>query len=250
MQFVDTPYPVKVPVFEGPLDLLLFLIRRQEIDIYDIPIRTITSQYLEMVGAMQEIQPEVAGEFFVMAATLMEIKSRFLLPRSERAEAVEEEEDLLDPRWELVHQLLEYQKFKKAAAEIHQIATIHNQTALRVVPPKRPWTAQERPLRNSDKMELWYAFNQVLRRLSEKLSTGEIHDEKVTVADRMDFLLIFARERPSFLFSELFTFPATLTRRALVATFLALLELTRLKKLSVRQTESFADIVCQLREDV
>lgn len=247
--FVETPYPVKVPVFEGPLDLLLFLIRRQEIDIYDIPIRTITSQYLEMVGAMKEIQPEIAGEFFVMAATLMEIKSRLLLPRKDRLEE-EEEEELLDPRWELVHQLLEYQKFKKAAGEIRALADEEYRFTPRLVPPKRPWTSAERPLRRSDKMELWHAFNQVLRRLSEKLTTGEIHDEAVTVADRMEFLLTWARERPTFLFSELFAASPRVHFRTLVATFLALLELVRLKELRVEQTESFADISCSRREEV
>lgn len=246
--FVDTPYPVKLNVFEGPLDLLLFLIRRQEIDIYDIPIRQITAQYMEVLGQLEEIQPEIAGEFFVMAATLMEIKSRLLLPRQKRVEETEEEEEI-DPRWELVHQLLEYQKFKKVSFDLREKAEAQLAFAPRRVPPTRPFTPQERPLRQSDKMELWNAFNEVLRRLSEKLATGEIHDEVVTVADRMEYLLDESIRRGNFLFSDLFAGESKLSVRKLVATFLALLELVRLKKLRVRQTQSFDDISCEIRED-
>ena len=104
----EADYRIKLPVFEGPLDLLLFLIRKNELDIYDIPISTVTKQYLDVIYAMKELQIEVAGEFFVMAATLMEIKSRMLLPKHQQAIDPNAEEDDLDPRWELVHQLIQY----------------------------------------------------------------------------------------------------------------------------------------------
>ena len=114
----DSDYRIKLQVFEGPLDLLLFLIRKNELDIYDIPIESVTKQYLEALRAMQQLDLDLAGEFFVMAATLMEIKSRMLLPRGLAAIDPNAGEDEMDPRWELIHQLLQYKKFKEAAAKL------------------------------------------------------------------------------------------------------------------------------------
>ena len=118
----DADYRIKLPVFEGPLDLLLFLLRKNELDIYSIPIESVTRQYLEVIYAMKELRLEVAGEFFVMAATLMEIKSRMLLPKHQQAVDPNAGEDDLDPRWELVHQLLQYKKFKEASARLGGMA--------------------------------------------------------------------------------------------------------------------------------
>jgi segregation and condensation protein A len=112
----DSDYRIKLQVFEGPLDLLLFLIRKNELDIYDIPIESVTRQYIDALKGMQQLDLDVAGEFFVMAATLMEIKSRLLLPKGQHAIDPNLVEDEMDPRWELVHQLLQYKKFKEAAA--------------------------------------------------------------------------------------------------------------------------------------
>ncbi len=243
----NVDYSVKLPAFEGPLDLLLFLIRKQEIDIYDIPIKRITSQYLDILGAMEEIKPDVAGEFFVMAATLMEIKSRMLLPRHQQNEAPDTEDEF-DPRWELVHQLLEYQKFKKAAGDLHLLAEETAAMIPRQVEMPRRDTAEQRPLKPSDKLDLWYAFNQVLKRLSEKLVLGEIAAEQVSVSDRMEFLLERSRRETSFLFSSLFR-GESVSIRTLVATFLALLELVRLKHLQVIQNENFSDIHCLAKNE-
>jgi segregation and condensation protein A len=241
----EADYRIKLPVFEGPLDLLLFLIRKNELDIYDIPIATVTRQYLEVIYAMKELQIEVAGEFFVMAATLMEIKSRMLLPKHQQAVDPNAEEDDLDPRWELVHQLLQYKKFKEAAGRLGDMCV----AAQDMLP--RPGSAfapsSERPLKHADRIELWNAFNLVLRRLAEKLVVGEIHAEQVTVADQMEYVLDRIRRQKSFVFSELF--PTKVTLRRLVATFLAVLELTRLKKLRLEQTEAFADILCTAVEE-
>ena len=118
---LPTEHPVKLPVFEGPLDLLLFLIRKNEIDIYDIPIETVTRQYLDVLQERGSSQLETAGEFFVMAATLMHIKSRMLLPKNELPPEVIAEEDDIDPRWELVQQLIEYRKFKAAAINLREL---------------------------------------------------------------------------------------------------------------------------------
>src|SRR3954471_9311910 len=118
----DSDYRIKLQVFEGPLDLLLFLIRKNELDIYDIPIESVTRQYIDALHAMQQLDLDVAGEFFVMAATLMEIKSRMLLPKGQHAVDPNADDEEVDPRWELVHQLLQYKKFKEAAAELGELA--------------------------------------------------------------------------------------------------------------------------------
>src|SRR5476649_1869583 len=118
----EADYRIKLPVFEGPLDLLLFLLRKNELDIYDIPIESVTRQYIEALRAMQQLDLDLAGEFFVMAAAPMEIKSRLLLPRGQAAVDPDSTEDEMDPRWELIHQLLQYKKFKEAAAKLGELA--------------------------------------------------------------------------------------------------------------------------------
>lgn len=242
----DSDYRIKLRVFEGPLDLLLFLIRKNELDIYDIPIESVTRQYIDALHAMQELDLEVAGEFFVMAATLMEIKSRMLLPKGQHAIDPNAEDEEMDPRWELVHQLLQYKKFKEASAKLGELIALRQDLMERHVSALRA-DAAERPLKTADRIELWNAFNIVLRRLAEKLVVGEIRDEQVTVADQMEYLLEQVRTKRSFVFSELF--PGKVTLRTLVATFLALLELTRLKRLRLRQDEAFTDIICDAVEE-
>ncbi len=237
----DTDYRIKLQVFEGPLDLLLFLIRKNELDIYDIPIESVTRQYLDALRAMQQLDLDLAGEFFVMAATLMEIKSRMLLPRGLAAIDPNSTEDEMDPRWELIHQLLQYKKFKEAAAALNDLAVTRQNLMERHV--SHLGDRLDRPLKNVDRIELWNAFNFVLRRLAEKLVVGEIHDELVTVADQMEWLLAKVQTEKSFVFSQLF--PEGVTLRRLVATFLAVLELTRLRKFRLRQNEAFSDIICE-----
>lgn len=237
---------IKLPVFEGPLDLLLFLIRKNELDIYDIPIASITSQYVAVLRSMRELDLDIAGEFFVMSATLMEIKSRMLLPRGQAAEG-EADEDPLDPRWELVHQLLQYKKFKEAAGKLDQLAAFQRDLlARRVVHVQADDT--ERQLQPVDRIEVWNAFNRVLRILAEKLVVGEIKGEEVTVSDKMEELLELIRTHPTFLFTDLFA-GKPVTVRVLVATFIAVLELTRLRKLRVRQTEAYTDIYVEAVTD-
>jgi len=242
----DADYRIKLPVFEGPLDLLLFLIKKNEIGIYDINIESVTRQYIDVLHSMQQLDLEIAGEFFVMAATLMEIKSRMLLPRGLAAVDPDADDDAMDPRWELVHQLLQYKKFKEAAAKLDELAVFQRDLLARHVPVLAD-RESDRPLKSGDRIELWNAFNIVLRRLAEKLVVGQIQDEQVTVSDKMEELLLLTRTRRTFVFTELFTGPVTV--RILVATFLAVLELTRLGKLRVRQNEAFDDIICDVRED-
>ncbi len=243
----DADLRIKLPVFEGPLDLLLFLIRKNELDIYDIPIATVTRQYIAVIRSMRELDLDTAGEFFVMAASLMEIKSRMLLPRGQAAVGESVDDDPLDPRWELVHQLLQYKKFKEAAAKLNELAAFQRDMLARHV-VEVAVTDNERPLKPVDRIELWNSFNIVLRRLAEKLVVGEIKGEEVTVSDKMEELLQLVLTHKKFLFTDLFDGRAV-TVRVLVATFIAVLELTRLGKLRVRQDEAYAEIHIEVVED-
>lgn len=242
----DSDYRITLQVFEGPLDLLLFLIRKNELDIYDIPIESVTKQYIEVLRTMQQLDLEVAGEFFVMAATLMEIKSRMLLPKGLHAVDPNAEDEGIDPRWELVHQLLQYKKFKEASAKLNELVALRQDLMERYV--SNLGDASDRPLKTVDRIELWHSFNIVLRRLAEKLVVGEIQDEQVTVADQMEYLLNRIHTEKSFIFSDLF--PGKVTLRLLVATFLAVLELTRLRKLLLQQDEAYSDIRCSAVEEI
>jgi segregation and condensation protein A len=233
---------VRLPVFEGPLDLLLFLIRKNEIDIHDIPIESVTRQYLEVLRGYERLRLEVAGEFFVMAATLMEIKSRMLLPKDLQAGREEAEEEGADPRWELVHQLLQYKKFKEAAGDLETMIRLRQDLIPRVTQGPEETPVEERPLQPTDRIELWTLFNQVLRRLADRLVVGEIHDEQVTIVDQMERVLNRLRGGKTFEFTELF--PDKTTLYTVVVTFLAVLELARLKKLQVRQEGAFGDVLC------
>jgi segregation and condensation protein A len=235
----DNDLAVRLPAFEGPLDLLLYLIRRNEVDIYDIPIETVTRQYLEVLGSMNHLDLELAGEFFVMAATLMYIKSRMLLPQKPVEDIDETSDEGLDPRWELVQQLIEYKRFKEAAAELEDLI-LHSQLLLPRQVTHSGLERRERPLKSVDRLDIWHTFNHVLRRLSERIHHGEIHAEQVTVSDQMEHILQVLEKRRRFRFSEIFDDTISIT--TVVATFLAILELARLQKLSLRQDDSFTDI--------
>ena len=234
---------VRLDVFEGPLDLLLFLIRKSEIDIYDIPIASVTEQYMDVLRSMKNMSLDIAGEFFVMAATLMYIKSRMLLPADERiVQPEDEDEDAdIDPRWKLVEQLIEYRKVKQAAESLEDMIDARQNFGERMLSDK-DMAAPERPLQPSDRMEIWNAFNMILRRLAEKLVSGQITRENVSVADRMEKILSIGKSK--FTFSSIFDGekPGIVT---IMATFLAILELTRLKRLRLSQDERFGEIYCE-----
>ena len=237
----DNDFAIRLPTFEGPMDLLLYLIRRSEVDIYDIPIERVTEQYIESLGSMETLDLEVAGEFFVMASTLMYIKSRMLLPKKDQGSNEDVEDDDIDPRWELVQQLLEYRKFKEAAEDIRKLILSSNDLISRLG-PRDALEAVERPLKPVDRVDLWNTFNSVLRRLAERIDEGQINAEQITVADRMELVLLRIKQKDNFLFSELFESSTTIT--TIVATFLAVLELTRLDKITLKQDRAFADIRC------
>jgi segregation and condensation protein A len=242
----DNDFAIRLPTFEGPMDLLLYLIRRSEVDIYDIPIERVTEQYIESLGSMETLDLEVAGEFFVMASTLMYIKSRMLLPKKDQGSNEDTEEEDIDPRWELVQQLLEYRKFKEAAEDIRKLILSSNDLISRIGPVDA-LEAVERPLKPVDRVDLWNTFNSVLRRLAERIDEGQINAEQVTVADRMELVLLRIKQKDNFLFSELFESSTTIT--TIVATFLAVLELTRLDKITLKQDRAFSDIRCMRVKD-
>lgn len=231
---------VSLPVFEGPMDLLLFLIKRQEVDIYDIPIEQITKQYLEALYAFKELNLDLAGDFFVMAATLMYIKSRMLLPKDLTKEGDEEVEEEDDPRWELVQQLMAYKEIKDRTKALDAMIQSKQSFFDRFIGVEKQ---DDRPLKSFERLDVWQAFNNVLHRLAEKIYVGQIHDEQVSVSDQMAFILKIIEKKGAFFFSELIEEGSSLTR--VVATFLGLLELVRLKKLTLEQDEHFADIYCK-----
>ncbi|MCD8284309.1 MAG: segregation/condensation protein A [Opitutae bacterium] len=246
--FPESAPSVRLSRFEGPLDLLLFLIRKNEIDICDIPIAEITRQYMEILHDNENANLEIAGDFFVMAATLMYIKSRALLPASEAVAATDDDpgnDDDLDPRWQLVRQLIQYKRLKESAKYIEDlIEKQQNFLPRQIAKPEEP---EERPLAPLGKMDLWNVFNLVLKRLSERILPGEIHDDSVTIAARMEDILARLKTEKSFTFSSLM--PQKISIPFLATTFLACLELARLGQMRVRQDEIFGEIYCDARDD-
>ncbi len=232
-------YKVELDVFEGPLDLLLYLIRRDEIDVYDIPIERITTQYMEYLQVMRMLDLNIAGEFLVMAATLMMIKSRMLLPDDEQG--ADDEEEGEDPRWELVRQLVEYKKFKDAAGHLQEMEWLQENVfdigGERVeFEPDSP----ERHLHDVSIFDLITAFSEVLKRAPEE-DLQEIVRDRYTVADKIDYVLRSVGGGRSVRFSELFREMAS--RNEIVCTFLAILELIRLRQIAACQDDAFHEIV-------
>lgn len=224
-------YKVRLEQFEGPLDLLLFLIKTQEINIYDIPISVITEQYLAYIGMLEFLNLELAGEFLVMAATLMRIKARLLLPRG-----TEDEEDEEDPRSELVQQLLEYQKFKQAASDFE---TMEYQRKMLFTRPDLEWDGAEPPDEvDYNLFDLILALKQVLDRAEAR--PMEVAAEEIPIEDKMDYLRERIQPGQRVPFADLFEDDADTME--IIVTFLALLELLRLGTFKFRQTKSFGTI--------
>jgi segregation and condensation protein A len=231
-------FPVKLEHFDGPLDLLLHLIRKNEVNIYDIPIALITQQYLDTIHLLQELNLDIAGDYLVMAATLIHIKSRMLLPRPETAAAVEGEEP--DPRDELVRRLLEHQKYKAAAGLLHE------REQVRAAQWQRPdervaeiTGADIEPELEVDLFSLLAAFQAVVQRARQRPGVV-IPPEQLSIETRIDQLLERLSETEACGFEDLFA--DAHDRSSLVVTFLALLEMIRLKLVRVFQAGSFGPI--------
>jgi segregation and condensation protein A len=234
---MESDYKVKLEVFEGPLDLLLYLIKQDEIDIYDISIERITRQYLEYLQAFKELNIELAGEFIVMAANLIYLKSRSLLPVDQQPPEEDVEED--DPRWDLIRQLIEYKKFKEAAAELHLRELAQQRVFAREGVSTPPI---EGPLRLGEVgiFQLINAFQMVIKRVEERQDLQEIFGERFSVSDKIDKILQRVAAGASVRFSDLFD--AVVSRVEVVVTFLALLELIRLRQIRAIQKSIFEDI--------
>jgi segregation and condensation protein A len=223
--------------FEGPLDLLLYLIRRDKLDIYDIPIAPITRQYMEYLELMQEMNLELAGEFMVMAATLIHIKSKLLVPISPTEAAGEEDQE--DPREALVRRLLELQRYKDAAGMLHQQAQIRAATWTRPDSVLPTFDDDGEEILEAGLFDLIAAFKELLDR-RKALLTLEVEAEGKSIEQRITEMLALIREGESLEFLELFR--SQETKNDMIVTFLALLELIRLKQVKVYQRGPFGAI--------
>ena len=239
-EFESSPeaYSVKLEQFEGPLDLLIHLIKKNEVNIYDIPIALITKQYLDYVDLMKELNLDTVGEFLVMAATLIHIKSKMLLPRPEPAEEALEE----DPREALVRRLLEHQKFKAAAELLHERAVLRGAQWIRPETRVAAIAGDEyayEPEIEVDLFSLLAAFRGVLERSNQRPKML-LPPEQISVEARIDQLMAMLSETEACGFEELFERDSS--RGGMIVTFLALLEMIRLKLIRVFQTAQFGPI--------
>jgi segregation and condensation protein A len=228
---------IHVAEFDGPLDLLLYLIKRDKIDIHDIPIAPITRSYMEYLSLMQELNLDVAGDFMVMAATLIHIKSKMLVPVDPTEAQGDEEQE--DPREALVQRLLEFQRYKEAAGILHQQAQIRAATWTRPDTVLPAFDDGGEEMLEAGLFDLISAFKELLER-RRTLMAHEVASEGKSIEQRIDELLALLREGESLDFLELFA--AQETKADMIVTFLALLELIRLKQVKVYQRGIFGPI--------
>jgi segregation and condensation protein A len=234
-----TGHPVALPIFEGPVDLLLFLIKRERIDIFEIPIAQITRQYLEYVMLLEALDVEVAAEFVVTAAALMEFKSRSLLPKDQQAEEENEEEEL-DPRAALTARLLEYQQYKDVSDTLRERGEIQRYVFARefgVPEDDERWVLSG----NLTAEHLWAALQEVLARVETRGGPRTIVKPRFTVRQKMAAVMKTVLELGSVSFLSLFD--DVLSKIEVIVTLLAVLELVRLGKIRVRQERAFGEIV-------
>ena len=240
----------KLPSFEGPLDLLLHLIDQAEVDITEIPISEITDQYLEYVSLMEELELEIASEFLVMAATLLSIKSKMLLPKPPPVDlGIEYEEDAGDSLDDLVQKLIEYRKYKAIADHLRDRELAQSLVYTREPADLTPYAplVQRNPVEGLGPFDLLLAFRKVLRRAADRNAVAKIRRDEVSVKDRIrDVLRLLRAEGGRILFSRLFD--EHVTRDELVVSFLALLELMKMKRISCYQQRRFEEIVIVAKE--
>lgn len=241
-QLFADDYKVTLDVFEGPLDLLLYLVRREEIDIYDIPIGRIAAQYMEFLDEARDMNLDVAGEFVAMAATLMVIKSRMLLPVERRNATEGGPDEWVDPRLDIVRQLVEYKKFKDAAAHLETLELLQSSSyGFGGGRPKFEKTPADMraALAKLTLEDLFTAFRVAMARAAE-VPPGELKGARFSVSDRMDFVMSKTREEGRVAFFSLFT-PES-PRGEVITTFLAILELLRQHRILVFQNAAFHEI--------
>ena len=233
-------FRIQFKVFEGPMDLLLFLVKKQEVDVYEVNMTGLATQFIDYVELMQRLDLELAGEFIVMASTLMYIKSRELLPVDEQVEDTEDD-DAADPRWDLIRRLVEFKRFKDASDDLQRLEIEREKVYTR-----RPGSIPIDPLPMGNRLEasildLVGAVNELLQRVAgREAAKGEIVEDRWSISEK----IVAIRERlgrvDQLKFSELFD--GVRSRGEVVATFLALLELIRLKQLMATQDDLFGEI--------
>ena len=244
--------PVKLQIFEGPLDLLLLLIEKNKVDIYDIPIVEITAQYLEYIKAMETEDMNVMSEFLVMAATLLEIKCRMLLPKE-----VDEEGEEIDPRAELVQKLLEYKMYKYMSYELKDrqvdaARTLFREKSLpREVADYRPPIDMKELLGDADLAKLQSLFKMVMKRQEDKIDPvrsqfGNIEKDEVDMDAKTDYVERFLQVHKTFSFRELLE--KQRSKMEIIVTFLVILEMMKLGKISIAQENTFDDIIITSKE--
>jgi segregation and condensation protein A len=231
----NSPYTVRLEMFEGPLDLLLHLIHKNELDITNIPVALITDQYLEYLKLMKVLNLDIAGEYLLMASTLLYIKSKMLLPSSSE----EEEEEGEDPRAELIRRLLEYQKYKEAAAGLEKRPMLDRDVFIRSNPMGSEDVGEEERV-EVGLFELVEAFRKIL----ERVKTEEFHEvilDRLSVEEKVqEILSLLQKEKRSMAFHLLF--PEQTSRRVIIITFLAILELVKMKLVRIFQLAPFETI--------
>ncbi|MCX7988658.1 MAG: segregation/condensation protein A [Thermodesulfovibrio sp.] len=228
---------IALPLFEGPLDLLLYLIKENKINIYDIPISLITKQYLEYLELMKELDLEVASEFLIMAANLIYIKSRMLLPKPEK---IEEDED---PRQDLVNQLVEHMKFKEVSKILNEQYQIWSKAF-----PRKISNEEEVYIEEISVFDLFTAIKRIIHKKENKI---HIPREPIRVEDKIEEIIKLLQERKTLIFEELFKEPfrnRDVTKLEIIVTFLAILELLRLKVIKAFQKKPFGKIFINLEE--
>lgn len=236
-------YRVHFEVFEGPLDLLLHLVKKQEVDIYQVNLTQIANEFIEYLNQMQNLDLEVAGEFVVMAATLIYIKSRELLPKDQQVAVAEDEAPEDDPRYELIRRLVEYKKFKDAAAQLQLKETEQENVFARRPGRLELEETPQGPRSPASLFDLINAVSTILKRYGSRDDVREIHADPWTVSEKIEEIRTRILAKDGLKFSELFG--AAMNRIEVVCTFLALLELIRMKQIVCMQSEVFGEIDIQ-----
>jgi segregation and condensation protein A len=238
---------IKLDLFEGPLDLLLHLIEKAEVDIYQVPIARITDQYMEVITAAQERELEIASEFLVMAATLLAIKSKMLLPKQELIEedfSMTEEDWFVDPRTELVERLLEYKRYKRLGEVLRQKEAERSKVFSRPPLDLTPYTPEVNPVEGLTPDDLLQAFVEALKNRQPQEPMAKVAREEISVSERMDEIYRELVQKGQLFFTHLLNWD-TISKERVITTFLALLELMKLKKIVCRQQTLFGEILIE-----
>ncbi|WP_341539274.1 segregation and condensation protein A [Hazenella coriacea] len=240
---------IKLDSFEGPLDLLLHLIEKAEVDIYEVPIAKITDQYVHVLSEAQELELEVASEFLVMAATLIAIKSRMLLPKQELEEEDFDllEEEWMDPREELVERLLEYKRYKRLGEVLREREEERSKVYSRSPMDLTPYIPDVNPVEGLTADDLLQAFVEALKNQKPPEPMTKVAREEISVSARMEEIFQELLEKGHLFFSRLLCWDEV-TKERVITTFLALLELMKLKRIVCRQNDLFGDILVEKME--